>query len=417
MLIRCTSLHQRWHLCGWVGSNRSLEMFHAVGMCIWLPKFNEMQRNIPCSNFRHCNAAPCNGPEIYQGQQEVAHLVLPSWRGARNWRSSRARSLGSAKLLLHAEWKMAPWNAQNTSAPVSFDIFMLSMDLCKIEQITYIKLFSESGWRMLKGQDSICWGARQHTSKTCAWSLTRHFAVTFQHPVFNCLNMLWKSMKRMNMLLIFENMAYYFILFPDSGDYAGASFNTYCGWTHMQCEAYVRSKPNDFRRWDCSSWVESNWYVMRSSWAGAWNINLWKVATQSDNQFGWFDMIFHGCFRHSCQIRLCVLSPTYHTRGNAYWGIRRLVFRQENFRKGRGSVQPVASLRFPLCKSIFESCNIIRMVKVIVMIIGDEYSSVVCLRCIFACVYINHYYLWARYTLHRIQLHMYAYINICTRNT
>jgi len=30
------------------------------------------------------------------------------------------------------------------------------------------------------------------------------------------------------------------------GDYAGASFNTYCGWTHMQCEAYVRSKPNDF---------------------------------------------------------------------------------------------------------------------------------------------------------------------------
>ena len=81
--------------------------------------------------------------------------------------------------------------------------------------------------------------------------------------------------------------------FPDSGDYAGASFNTYCGWTHMQCEAYVRSKPNDFRRWDCSSWVESNWYVMRSSWAEGWNINLWKVATQSDNQFRWFDMIFH----------------------------------------------------------------------------------------------------------------------------
>ena len=134
-------------------------------------------------------------------------------------------------------------------------------------------------------------------------------------------------------------------------------------------------------------------------------------------------MIFHGCFRHSCQIRLCVLSPTYHTRGNAYWGIRRLVFRQENFRrkdlwkKRRGSVQPVASLTFPLCKSIFESCNIIRMVKVIVMIIGDEYSSVICMRCIFVCVYINHHHVWARNTLHRIQLHMYAYINICTRNT
>ncbi|CAK9070210.1 unnamed protein product [Durusdinium trenchii] len=30
------------------------------------------------------------------------------------------------------------------------------------------------------------------------------------------------------------------------GDYAGASFNGYCGWTHMQCEDYVRSKPSAF---------------------------------------------------------------------------------------------------------------------------------------------------------------------------
>lgn len=165
MLIRCTSLHQRWHLCGWVGSNRSLEMFHAVGMCIWLPKFNEMQRNIPCSNFRQCNACPVQRTETYQGQQEVAHLVLPSWRGARNWRSSRARSLGSAKLLLHAEWKMVPWNAQNTSAPISFDL-CYQWICAKLNKLR----ISNSFWKVAEG----CWRVKRASAEVHGSTLQKH---------------------------------------------------------------------------------------------------------------------------------------------------------------------------------------------------------------------------------------------------
>lgn len=285
---------------------------------------------------------------------------------------------------------MAPWNAQNTSAPNQFwYTYVINGFVQNWTNYVYQTLFGK--W--LKDVE----GSRQHLLRCTAAhfkNMRMVFDTTFcgDFPA-SSVQLFKHAMKIYEKDEHVANFWKHGLSFPDSGDYAGASFNTYCGWTHMQCEAYVRSKPNDFRRWDCSSWVESNWYVMRSSWAEGWNINLWKVATQSDNQFGWFDMIFHGCFRHSCQIRLCVLSPTYHTRGNAYWGIRRLVFRQENFRrkdlwkKGMGSVQPVASLTFPLCKSIFESCNIIRMVKVIVMIIGDEYSLVICMRCIFVCVH------------------------------
>ena len=31
-----------------------------------------------------------------------------------------------------------------------------------------------------------------------------------------------------------------------AGDYAGGSFAAYCGWTQMQCEDYVRTKPEAF---------------------------------------------------------------------------------------------------------------------------------------------------------------------------
>lgn len=229
--------------------------------------------------------------------------------------------------------------------------------------------------------------------------------------------------------------------FPDSGDYAGASFNTYCGWTHMQCEAYVRSKPNDFRRWDCSSWVESNWYVMRSSWAGAWNINLWKVATQSDNQFGWFDMIFHGCFRHSCQIRyllvlgsgsscfwstsLCSEPNLPHSRqcllGHSTFGVSAGKFQAEgSVEEGKG-LSPTSS-KFGV--SYMQKHSWIVQYNPYGQSDSYDYrwrnvtNTVRKYACdAYLCVYINHYYVWARNTLHRIQLHMYAYINICTRNT
>ena len=112
---------------------------------------------------------------------------------------------------------------------------------------------------------------------------------------------------------------------------------------------------------------------------------------------------------------LCVLSPACHTRGNAYWGIRRLVFWQENFRrkdlwtKGRGSVQPVVWC-FPLCRIIFELCIIIPIIivdKYSIMQLCNMHAMHIC-----ACV---HCYIWARNALHRrvhrILLHnMYASI-------
>lgn len=141
-------------------------------------------------------------------------------------------------------------------------------------------------------------------------------------------------------------------------------------------------------------------------------------------------MIFHGCFRHSCQILyLLVLGsgsscfgstslcpqPNKHPRqcllGHSTFGVSAGKFQVEgSVEEGKG-LSPTSS-----------KFGVSFMQKHVWIVqynsyghsygytaVGDECSSVICMRCMFVCVYINHYYVWARNTLHRILPHMYAY--------
>eukprot|EP00438_Fugacium_kawagutii_P002998 Skav233477 [mRNA] locus=scaffold1310:5924:14162:+ [translate_table: standard] len=86
------------------------------------------------------------------------------------------------------------------------------------------------------------------------------------------------------------------------GDYAGASFNSFCGWTHMECADYVRSKPNDFRLLDgsCGSHAVDP-IALLSVWS-------FDVVQPSPQIWHWFFLYVHPAVRLGLAFILLVLA-------------------------------------------------------------------------------------------------------------
>ena len=224
---------RRWYLCGWVGSNcilvdtpRKMQFGRWGWSFIWVylqinsGKGHEMSwssnnLNIPATEIWKTWS-------LFSGEQEAPHLVLPSWGGTRDWWPPRTRSLGCAQFLLHLKREVVSWRS------VCIRPKLNDNPRCTAAHFKNMRMVFDTTFCGLEAAALKC--IKQKSESNKKRPLSNHFL-----PYF-----LAKIMLR-------------FVGFPGIGtlkrilgDYAGASFSGYCGWTNMQCEAYVRSKPNDF---------------------------------------------------------------------------------------------------------------------------------------------------------------------------